>query len=76
MLGQLYRLLGGVGAGAGYYRNTPLRLLHHDLDHPVMFLVVERRRLTGGTAWHDGIGAVGDLKLNQLPQPLFIDGVI
>jgi len=70
LLGELDRLGGGVGAGAGNDRNPPLHLVDDGLDHVHMLVVVKRRCLAGGAARHDGIGAALNLELHQLAQLL------
>ena len=71
-LGQLHRLAGGVRPGARQYRDFVLAHLHRDGNHLMMFLVGQGGRLAGGAAGHDPLGAVFNMKLQQIAKRLLI----
>ena len=68
VLGEVDGFGGGVGARAGEDLHPLARGLDHELDHTLVLVVRQGRRLAGGAARHDPVGAVGHLELDQLAQ--------
>ena len=64
---------GVVAAGAGNNGDPAVDFLSDKGKHIAVLLLGQRRRLAGGTAGDDRVGAVGDMKLKQLLQYLKID---
>ena len=74
--GQFDRLQGAVGAGAGNDRDPAGDRLHGQVDHPLVLVEIECGRLAGGPAGDQAVNAAGDLELDQVHQPLFIDPAV
>jgi hypothetical protein len=68
VLREIERLGRAVRAGAGEHLDALAGGLHHDLDHALVLVVREGRRLAGGAARHQAVGAVGHVQLDQLAQ--------
>ena len=73
MPGQVDGLGGVVGPGPGNHRHPAGHRVDDDINHLVVLVVGEGRRLSGGPAGDDRIGSPGDLKFNQLPQGRLVD---
>ena len=61
---EIDRLGGGVRARAGDHRQPPGGRLDHQLDHPVMLGMAQRRRFAGGPDRHQPMRPLLDLPLN------------
>ena len=68
LLGQPDGILGIVGTRARNHRHTACGLLDRIADAGGMLLIRQRRGFAGGTADDDGIGAMGDLVINDAAQ--------
>ena len=66
--GQLDRLGGGIGAGAGNHRQAPAGVFDRDADDLAVLVHVERRGLAGGTDDHQRVGALLDVEVDQAAQ--------
>ncbi len=67
-LRELDRVAGVVGADPGDHRLPRViraHLVDHELDEAEVLVVIERRRLTGGSAHHDTVTAVAEEVLKQ-----------
>ena len=61
---EVDRLGGGVRARAGDHRQPPGRRLDHQLDHPVVLGMAQRRRFAGGADRDQAMGTLLDVPLN------------
>ena len=68
LLGQPDGILSIIGTRARNHRHTACGLLDRIADAGGMLLIGQRRGLAGGTADDDGIGAMGDLVINDAAQ--------
>jgi hypothetical protein len=73
VLGHLDRVGGRVGARAGHDPDAAAGRLDHELDHAVVLVVTQGRRLAGGPAGDQSVGAVTDVEFDQLPELRLVD---
>ena len=76
LLGEMHRVGGGVRAGAGDHGRPPADLVDGRLPQLDLLLVRERRRLAGGGADDDPVGAVVDQLGAELAEPLDVDSPV
>ena len=65
MCREIDRFRRGVRTTTGDDRNPPGRLIDADLDDPLVFLVAERRALSGRSNRNETMGALLDLPVDE-----------
>ena len=73
MLGELDRLIGRIGAGAGDDRNAAARLVDAPFDDVLVLVMRQRRALARGADRNQAIGSFGDLPIDQIAEGFFVD---
>ena len=73
---QSTAVVGVVGTGTGDDRHTVTHEVHGILDGSQLLLVGHGRALAGGATDDDGVGAAGDLILNDAAQLIEIDAAV
>ena len=76
LLGPPDGVLGIVGAGTRDHRHAPGNLFDRIADALGMLLVGQCRGLTGRAADDDGVGAMGNLVLNDAAQLVIVDAAV
>ena len=76
LCGQSTAVVGIVRTGTGDDRHTVVYEIHGVLDGGQLFFVGHGRAFTGGAADDDGVGAAGDLILNDAAQLVKIDAAV
>ena len=66
-------LAGAVGAGAGHHLDPARRPLADGGDDALVLLMVQGRRLAGGTHGGQAVGALLDVPIDQLEQRREVD---
>ena len=74
--GQLDRLGGGVGAGAGDHRHAAGAASMQSSTTALVLVMGERRRFAGGADRHQAVRAGADLALDELAEGLLIDRAV
>ena len=69
---ELYRLIGGVGAGTRDDFASSIDEFHGELDHAVVFLMGERGRFAGRADGDDAVDAALYLRLDERAQSRLI----
>ena len=73
---QLDGFTGAVHTGTGNHRNAAVGKTDGCLDHFNLFRHAERGALAGGTNGDNGIGAVGNMPINQALELFVVDTAI
>ena len=75
-VGQLDGFAGAVHAGTGDYRDAAVGKTDGRLDYFNLFRHAERGALAGGADSDNGIGAVGNMPINQALELFVVDTAI
>ena len=73
---KLQGLAGGIGAGAGDYRDAGVGGLHGDLNHALVLAKIESGRLAGGAGGDEAVDSFGDLELNVFLKLILVEHAI
>src|SRR5688572_4830322 len=76
MLGELDRLAGVVGAGAGNHRHSPPGRLDANFDDSLVLVMRQRRRLARRAHRHQAGRAFTNLPVDEGAKGLFIEGAV
>jgi hypothetical protein len=76
VLGEGYRLGGRVRAGSGDHGDAAFRLLHADLDDPLVLLVAERRAFSRRSHGNKAFRAVLDLPVHMAAKGLLVEQAV
>ncbi len=75
-LGELDRMVRVVGSDAGDDRAASAHLLDRELDHPEVLLIGQGRRLAGGPAHHQPVGAAVHKVVHQRHGRVLVDAQV
>ena len=73
---EVDRLEGAVGARSGDDGDPAVRDLDAELDHPLVLVMGQRRRLAGGADRHETMTSLRDLPVHVAGESLFIEGAV
>ena len=73
---EIDRLEGAVRARAGDDRHAPAGDLDAKLDHPLVLVMGQRRRLAGRAHRHEAMASLGDLPVHVRGESLLVEGAV
>ncbi len=73
--GKVHRLHCRIRAGAGDHGHAALRLVDHDFDDALVFVMAQGRALAGRANGDEAVRAFGDLPVDESAQGVFIEPV-
>ena len=76
VLGEIDRLLGRIGAGAGHDRDAAARLIDAPFHDFLVLVMGQRRAFARGADRDEPVGALGDLPIDQVAERFLVDRTV